>query len=244
MAILIIPNHGDRTIKMLPFDGLDDKGNPKYDFTELHTIIPADNSLLHLFPQKACPLPDEWNVCHVSRRPIPAFINRIKTNTGYGHPADVCWMGGWVYSKYDDKGNRLFTVAAFRFIAMEWIGSPTSAARRKPAWWSVATMASTTSTTRPMDCCWRSWPRPIRAGWLDNNGSVSINRNPKDGMIDFFAEESFRNRISWYRMDDRDQKELSVAIEKPAEAGAVYFDQAKFDDALAAVSEGQARRRD
>ena len=43
-----------------------------------------------------------------------------------------------------------------------------------------------------------------RSGWLDTHASVAVNRNPRDGKLDLFAEDDLVLRIAWYRINDAD----------------------------------------
>ncbi len=42
-----------------------------------------------------------------------------------------------------------------------------------------------------------------QSGWFDNHACVAANRDPRDGILDIFAEDDFALRIGWYRIDDR-----------------------------------------
>lgn len=53
------------------------------------------------------------------------------------------------------------------------------------------------------------------SGLLDFYGAVSVNRDPRDGMLDVFVEDDYNNRIFWYRADDRDIQTVSGEIVKP-----------------------------
>ena len=44
------------------------------------------------------------------------------------------------------------------------------------------------------------WP----SGMLDAYLAVSCQRDPRDGMLDVFAEDNMNHRLIWYRVDDRD----------------------------------------
>jgi hypothetical protein len=44
------------------------------------------------------------------------------------------------------------------------------------------------------------WP----SGMLDAFLAVSCQRDPRDGMLDVFAEDNMNHRLIWYRVDDRD----------------------------------------
>ncbi len=41
-------------------------------------------------------------------------------------------------------------------------------------------------------------------GWMDNPAALAVARDPRDGVLDVFGEDSWVNRIIWYRVDDRD----------------------------------------
>ncbi len=41
------------------------------------------------------------------------------------------------------------------------------------------------------------------SGLLDFFGAVVVKRNPRDGILDVFAEDDYNLRIAWYRIDDR-----------------------------------------
>jgi hypothetical protein len=51
-----------------------------------------------------------------------------------------------------------------------------------------------------------------QSGWLDNHASVAVNRDPRDGVLDVFAEDDFVLRIGWYRVDDRDVRTIRGAV--------------------------------
>ena len=40
-------------------------------------------------------------------------------------------------------------------------------------------------------------------GIPDNTGSLSIFRDPRDGIMDMFVEDCMGNHFQWYRVDDR-----------------------------------------
>ena len=39
-------------------------------------------------------------------------------------------------------------------------------------------------------------------GWMDNTSAVAVQRDPRDGLLDVFGEDSWLNRCIWYRVDD------------------------------------------
>ena len=53
-------------------------------------------------------------------------------------------------------------------------------------------------------------------GWMDNTSAVAVNRDPGDGILDVFGEDSWLNRAIWYRVDDRDVRAISGELRHPA----------------------------
>jgi hypothetical protein len=51
-----------------------------------------------------------------------------------------------------------------------------------------------------------------KSGWFDNHACVAVSRDPRDGLLDVFAEDDYVLRIGWYRIDDRDVKTLTGKI--------------------------------
>ena len=43
-----------------------------------------------------------------------------------------------------------------------------------------------------------------QTGWMDNTAALAVSRDPRDGVLDVFGEDSWLNRIIWYRVDDRE----------------------------------------
>ena len=51
-----------------------------------------------------------------------------------------------------------------------------------------------------------------QTGWMDNTAALSVNRDPRDGLLDVFGEDSWLNRMIWYRVDDRNIKTVEGKI--------------------------------
>ena len=51
-----------------------------------------------------------------------------------------------------------------------------------------------------------------QSGWLDNQCSVAVNRDPRDGLLDVFTEDDFALRLGWYRIDDRLQDSITRPV--------------------------------
>ena len=221
---LLFPNHHHNVIQMLPLAKFDERGNPVYDWAGLKEIIPRDDTLRGLRPMKVCPLPDGG--MYVLQAADPAFYPPVDKETGYGKPHQVCWMGGWVFSKYDPQGRRLFTVPLpDHCTGLDWVPN---VGRTEDRGVIVGVYTALQLYHYSPDGLLLGVLSPKhQTGWLDHNGSISINRNPQDSLVDVFAEESFCNRISWYRLDDRGVKTLKVAVTKPAAAGERYADESQ-----------------
>lgn len=42
-----------------------------------------------------------------------------------------------------------------------------------------------------------------QTGWMDKTAALAVARDPRDGLLDVFGDDSWLNRIIWYRVDDR-----------------------------------------
>ena len=52
-----------------------------------------------------------------------------------------------------------------------------------------------------------------QTGWMDNTAALAVARDPRDGILDVFGEDSWLNRIIWYRVDDRKVAYVTGTIE-------------------------------
>lgn len=233
---LIIPNHYNNGIDVLPLSKFDERGNPVYEWSELRQLLPPDDTLRGLRPQKACPLPGGG--MYVLQQADPAFYPPSKTMTPWGNVSGLVWMGGWVFSKYDPAGRRLFTLPLpEECTGLDWV--PDAGRDRETGVIVGEYSAMRLLHFSPDGLMLQILSPRHKTGWLDHNGSLSVNRNPRDGLADVFAEESLSNRISWYRLDDREVKTLKVSLKKEPVAGERYADEEQLDDLVrsAQVSE-------
>lgn len=222
---LIIPNRRNNVIYELPLARMDDHANPVYDWADLRPVLPPDATLRSLQPMKACPLPDGG--MYVLQVAEPGFYPPSDKDTGYGKPAGVCWMGGWVFSKYDRQGVRLFTVPLPEHCtAIDWVPGPDG--NTDGGIIAGAYHGKELYHYSPDGLLLGVLSPKFMTGWLDHNGAVSICRNPTDGLADVFVEESFQNRISWYRMDDRQANTLRLPVTKSPAAGETYAAEKDF----------------
>jgi len=52
------------------------------------------------------------------------------------------------------------------------------------------------------------------SGFLDMYAAVTVNRDPRDGILDVFVEDNYNLRIAWYRIDDRHVETITGTIRK------------------------------
>lgn len=53
-----------------------------------------------------------------------------------------------------------------------------------------------------------------QTGWMYNTASLAVARDPRDGVLDVFGEDSWLNRIIWYRVDDRDIRTITGKVRR------------------------------
>ncbi|HUU68326.1 MAG TPA: hypothetical protein VM186_02280, partial [Planctomycetota bacterium] len=230
---LLFSNHNTRSVYEMPLVKLDERGTPVYDFATAKEVIPPDATFRGLKPMKALRTP-EGNY-YVLAQADPSFYS----TAGHGNRWNLCWMGGWTVSKYGTAGRRLFTVALpDHCTGVDWV--PNAGRTRELGFVAGQFTAKNLYHYSPDGLLLGTLNPKHETGWLDHNGSISINRNPADGMADVFAEESFRNRISWYRMDDRAVKTLKIAVKKAATDAATGAEAELY----AAVDAAQARQKE
>lgn len=222
---LILPNHHDNVIYTLPLEAFDPHGNPVYDWDLIRPLIARDETLRNLRPMKACPLPGGG--MYVLQQADPSLHPPVDRQTPFGRPHETVWMGGWVYSKYDKAGRRLFTVPLpDHCTGLDFVPDLGRTAERGLVVGSYT--GKQLFHYSPDGLLLGELSPKHETGWLDHNGSVSINRDPRDGRVDLFAEESYSNRISWYRLDDSAVRTLTVAVTKEPAEGETYSDEAQL----------------
>jgi hypothetical protein len=47
---------------------------------------------------------------------------------------------------------------------------------------------------------------------MDNTAALAVNRDPRDGLLDVFGEDSWLNRAIWYRVDDRQMQVIEGRV--------------------------------
>jgi hypothetical protein len=184
-------DHHTRAVHMLPMTGLNEAGNPVYDWAAGAEIVPRDETDVKLQPLMAVRT-ENGHVYAFGRSELyPRF-------DGSG-PA---WMGGWALAKFDKSGARLWsTRLAQHCTGMDYIPGDRGVI---VGYFAKATLFHYTADGLLVGSVGPGAPAASISGWLDNTASVAVNVHPLDNLIDVFAEEDYAHRILWYRIDDSD----------------------------------------
>ena len=231
---LIFSNHQTSSVYEMPLAGFDENGIPRYEFASAREVIPTDSTFRGLRPMKAVRTPEGYY--YVLAPADPSFYS----TAGHSPRWELCWMGGWTVSKFDPTSRRLFTVALpDHCTGVDWV--PNVGRTREQGFVTGQFTGKHLYHYSSDGLLLGTLTPEHETGWLDHNGSISINRNPEDGLVDVFAEESFRNRISWYRMDDRNVKTLSIPVKQAAVEGEKTSTET---DLYAAIEAAKAMQKD
>ncbi len=182
-------DHQTRAIWMLPLLRLNAAGNPVYDWARAREVVPADATAVKFFPVMAV---------RTEKGQIYALG---RSDLFPPHPgAGAAWMGGWALAKFDAAGRRLWATRLTQHCTgMDYVPGDGGVV--------VGYFAEAVVYHYNRDGLLVGSARPGAAaggvsGWLDNTASLACNRDPRDGLIDVFAEEDYAHRILWYRFDD------------------------------------------
>jgi FlgD Ig-like domain len=183
----------NNSITEVPMTGLDKMGNPIYDLFNRRTIVsrdPSENAMLSdpIMALRA----DDGSIYVNSRSKV------------YPAPAGGSWMTGWMLARYDKDGKRLWYTrlpeacpgmdnvpgGGVMLVAMKW-GQKGCDIYHYTADGALIGVMHPSAEFRGF------------GGIPDNTGSLSISRDPRDGIMDVFVEDCMGNHFQWYRVDDR-----------------------------------------
>lgn len=194
-------DHHTRSIRMIPMAGLNAAGNPTYDWAQAKEIVPADKTEVKFFPIMAV---------RTEKGDLYAFG---RSDLFPQHPGSgPAWMGGWTLAKYGPAGQRHWVIRLVQHCTgMDCVPGDGGVV--------VGHFASATVYHYNREGVLVGSARPGKpageiSGWLDNTASIACNRDPRDGLIDVFAEEDFAHRILWYRLDDSKVTIRRMAVER------------------------------
>lgn len=198
---VIYCDHHTKSIWLIPLAGLNEAGNPRYDWAQAKELVPADQSDVKFFPLMA--VRNERNEVYAFGR-----SELFPQHPGSG-PA---WMGGWALAKFDADGNRLWaTRLAQHCTGMDYVPGDGGVV---VGYFAKAIVYHYNRDGILVGSAGPGAPAAGISGWLDNTASIACNRDPRDGKIDVFAEEDYAHRILWYRFDDSHIRITRQTIEK------------------------------
>jgi len=180
----------------IPRSAFDAKGNPTYDWNEAREIIPRDASPLKFQPNAVQPAPDGSLYAFGWSAPWPSPKN------------NPFWMGGSTLVRFDKDGHRLWAVG----LPKTCVGLDTIPGGAGGCMVGVGDGAHILHYSADGLLLGEMAPGEAmskQSGWMDNQCSVAVNRDPRDGLRDVFAEDDYVLRIGWYRVDDRDVQTLA-----------------------------------
>jgi len=199
-AILCCDHH-TQSIWQLPMSGLSAEGNPVYDWRLARIVVPRDASAVQLFPLMAMRADDGT---------IYAFGRSAWPRPG-GETAGYAWMGGWALGRFDRSGARLWRALLPQVcVGMDAIPGGRGVMLgyfEKAHIYHYTPDGLLIGRMEPGDAAGKV------TGWMDNTSATAVSRDPRDGFLDVFGEDSWLNRVVWYRVDDRDVRTIVGTIE-------------------------------
>lgn len=195
---LIYCEHNTGAIWELPISGLDAKGNPVYDWRLAHQITQRDTSPVKFFPLMALRAED-------------GTIYSFGRSEGWAQPKNMgAWMGGWALVRYDSLGKMIWAAKLPEVcVGMDLIPGGKGVML---GWYEKAVIYHYTEdglligSMKPGDAAGNT------TGWMDNTSAVAVARDPRDNKLDVFGEDSWLNRLIWYRVDDKNIQLLKGKI--------------------------------
>ncbi|MCY3024670.1 MAG: hypothetical protein NTW87_37335 [Planctomycetota bacterium] len=191
--------HHTRGIWQIPLGPLDARGNPTYDWANAKQVIAKDQSPLKFEPNMA-------------QRGDDGSIYAFGWSSKWPSPKNnPFWMGGVTLVKYDKTGTRLWAVGLPKVcVGLDAVpGGGCMVGVGEKAWiYHYCSEGLLIGVLKPGDAMCK------QSGWMDNHASVAVNRDPRDKILDVFAEDDYVLRIGWYRVDDRDIERITGTVKK------------------------------
>ncbi len=203
----------------VPVTGFDPKGNPIYDLTKMRVIVPRDTSENPIFANPVMAVRADDGSIYVQCR-----------SKYYPKPpeADFGWMASWMLMRFDRDGKMLWHRqlpeacpgmdvipggGGVMLVNMKW-------GKEGCDIYHYNEDGMLIGVTRP-STAFRS-----HGGIPDNTASLSMSRDPRDGILDVFVEDCIGNRFYWLRVDDRKKPEVrKVRLHLPEPGAALSSSQ-------------------
>lgn len=193
--------HHTRAVWELPLGRLDQNGNPVYDWAKARQIVPRDTSRVKFFPLMAVRAED-------------GSLYAFGRSEGRPRPGDktagYAWMGGWALLRYDKDGKVLWA-ARLPNVCVGMDAIP-GARGVMLGYYQKAHVYHYTPGGLLIGRMEVGEAADRNTGWMDNTAALAVNRDPRDGLLDVFGEDSLNNRIIWYRVNDRDIRTITGTV--------------------------------
>jgi hypothetical protein len=195
-------NTHTHSIWTIPLAGLDARGNPTYDWGQAREFAPRDASAIGFDPNMVQAAADGSVYAFGWSKAFPQPKN------------NPFWMGGTTLARFGERGALLWAVE----LPQACVGMDVIPGGQGGVFVGTGKGANILHYTADGLLIGRLQPDEAmgrQSGWLDNHASVAANRDPRDGVVDVFAEEDYACRIAWYRVDDRALRVINVPLPKP-----------------------------
>ena len=151
---------------------------PTYDWAKARQAVPKDASPLEFQPNMA-------------QRAEDGSIYALGWSKLWPSPKDnPFWMGGTTLVRFDAAGRRLWAVPLTEVcVGMDTIpggkGGAIVGSGRKAELYHFTADGLLIGSVLPGEAMAK------QSGWFDNHACVAVNRDPRDGLLDVFAEDDF-----------------------------------------------------
>jgi len=190
-----------RAIWTIPVKEFNAAGNPVYDWADAKAFAPRDESPLKFEPNMAQ---------HADDGSVYAFGWSAAWPSPKNNPF---WMGGTTLVKFNAKGERQWAVKLPAVcVGLDVIpggGGCMAGSGAAAALFHFNADGLHIGTLKPGEAMGKE------SGWMDNHASVAVSRDPRDGLLDVFAEDDYVLRVGWYRVNDRDIRTIEGGIRLP-----------------------------
>jgi sugar lactone lactonase YvrE len=179
---LVIIHDQTRAAWTIPIGPLSDRGYPTYDMA------------------KARLLTGDAFACQVACLAEDGGCYAIGWEKDDPRKAGETWQAAGTLARYAPDGTRLWAVTPPEIaVGMDTIpgGGVIVGGRKSASLYHYTADGLLVGQVGPGE------PMGGKAGYFDIMGAVSVNRDPRDGVIDVFTERVSPGGLGWYRIDDR-----------------------------------------
>jgi sugar lactone lactonase YvrE len=199
---LVYCEHHTRAIWELPMAGLNEAGNPVYDWAQVRELVPADASRAKFMPLMAVRA-DDGSLYAMGR-------SEAWDRPG-GKEAGYIWMGGWALARYDAENRRQW-ITKLPQVCPGMCDVPGGRGGVMLGYYKLGHIYHYEPGGLLIGAAKLGDAAGNQTGWMDNTAALSVERDPRDGLLDVFGEDSWLNRMIWYRVDDREREAVTGAV--------------------------------